>query len=80
MKVKIRAFGIAREILNGGAHEFIVENEVAVGDVRSLLIETYPEFDKLASLRFAVNTDYVTDEFILSEGDEVVIIPPVSGG
>ena len=40
----------------------------------------YPEFEKLKSLKFAVNEDYQEDGYRLKENDEVVIIPPVSGG
>jgi len=32
------------------------------------------------TVRFAVNQEYVAPETALHEGDEVVFIPPVSGG
>ena len=35
---------------------------------------------ELNTLSFAVNEEYRADDFVLSEDDEVVIIPPVSGG
>ena len=44
------------------------------------LEQKYPEFAKLQSLKFAVGENYQEDTFTLSENDEVVIIPPVSGG
>ncbi|MEM7109169.1 MAG: MoaD/ThiS family protein [Bacteroidota bacterium] len=44
-----------------------------------LLIE-YNTFADLASIAFAVNEEYQQDDFELKENDEVVIIPPVSGG
>ena len=40
----------------------------------------YEGFQKLQSINFAINEDYQEDHFLLKEGDEVVIIPPVSGG
>jgi molybdopterin converting factor small subunit len=40
----------------------------------------YHEFKKLQSINFAINEDYQEDNFQIHEGDEVVIIPPVSGG
>lgn len=55
-------------------------NGDSVGAVRKQLSETFPEFSKLSSLRFAVNADYVDDGYELKVGDEVVLIPPVSGG
>ena len=42
--------------------------------------EDYPEFEKLRSFTIAVNAEYRSDDFVLSAQDEVVIIPPVSGG
>ena len=51
-----------------------------MGDLKKALTKQYPEFEKLASLRFAVGEDYQEDDFELSEENEVVIIPPVSGG
>ncbi|WP_017661472.1 MoaD/ThiS family protein [Baaleninema simplex] len=41
----------------------------------------YPELQKWRELtRFGVNLQFVTPETPLRDGDEVVLIPPVSGG
>ena len=40
----------------------------------------FPDFEKLRSLSIAVNQEYREDDFLVKEGDEIVIIPPVSGG
>ncbi|MBI2909687.1 MAG: molybdenum cofactor biosynthesis protein MoaE [Chloroflexi bacterium] len=52
--------------------------------VASLLGKIKGQFPKLAalsdSLMVAVNAEYVTLDYILKEGDEVALIPPVSGG
>ncbi|WP_422353920.1 MoaD/ThiS family protein [Roseivirga pacifica] len=79
MKVTVTAFGIAKDILNKKQTE-IEYSGTTVADLRQQLIERFPEFAKLASLKFAVNTDYVSDDFVLNSNDEVVLIPPVSGG
>ena len=80
MLIHILAFGIAKDILN--QQKLVVELEAnrTVGDLRKNLIETHAGFSKLSSLRFAVNEEYVEDAFALNEGDEVILIPPVSGG
>lgn len=80
MKISITAFGIAKDILKQKQVELTCEADASIGDVRAELIAQYPEFRKLVSLKFAVNTEYVNDTFQLSEKDEVVLIPPVSGG
>lgn len=45
------------------------------------LVEQYPKLARLApSLAIAVNREYADAERILQAGDEVALIPPVSGG
>lgn len=80
MKIKLVAFGIARDILKDSIIYFLFTDGKTIGDLKNALIKQYPEFEKLASLRFAVGEDYQEDDFELSEENEVVIIPPVSGG
>jgi len=52
----------------------------SLSEVRGKLTTQFPAFKKLRSLQFAVNEDYQADEYSLNANDEVVIIPPVSGG
>lgn len=80
MQLKILAFGIAKEIV--GQFELPVElpEKATVGDLKSFLSSQYPDFQKLASLRVALNTEYANDSDALSPNDEIVLIPPVSGG
>ena len=80
MKIAITAFGIAKDILQQKQIELECSDSSSVGDVRDQLIQNFPEFEKLASLKFAVNTEYVADDYQLNANDEVVLIPPVSGG
>ncbi len=80
MKIQIVAFGIAKDILNGSSSEMEVDNGGNIADLKDMLLSRYPAFRELRSLRFAVNEEYREDDFRLSEKDEVVIIPPVSGG
>ena len=80
MQVKVVAFGIARDIIKGSQCSIELPGAGNLAELRSVLVGKYPEFDRLKSLRFAVNEEYQNDEFNLSANDEVVIIPPVSGG
>ena len=79
MKVKLVAYGIAREILKTKTLEFEFSGNT-IGDLKESLILGFPAFSKLRSLSFAVQENYQPDQFILQENEEVVIIPPVSGG
>ncbi len=80
MKVKLVAFGIARDIIKSSQVDFTLESGSTIGVLKNELTTQYPDFDALRSLRFAVHEDYQDDDFQLSDKDEVVIIPPVSGG
>lgn len=45
------------------------------------LLAEHPELEKWRSLtRFGVNLQFVEADAVLQDGDEVVLIPPVSGG
>ena len=81
MKVKVKFVAILRE--RAGIADFIKEMQdgSTVADLWAALQRDYP---KLAvpgiRLLYAVNQDYVTPERVLKDADEVVFIPPVSGG
>tara|TARA_R110001592_G_scaffold154837_4_gene384127 strand:- start:4232 stop:4489 length:258 start_codon:yes stop_codon:yes gene_type:complete len=80
MKIEVIAFGIAKDILNSNQVTLEMEEQSSVADVRQALVDLYPAFQGLASLQLAVNADYVNDDYLIKENDEVVLIPPVSGG
>ncbi|MBL7993884.1 MoaD/ThiS family protein, partial [bacterium] len=45
------------------------------------IVNVYPELEKYKPhSRVALNMEYVSPQTLLHEGDEVCIIPPVSGG
>lgn len=78
-KYKVKAFGITKDLLGG--REAIVETRGdTVGDLRLSLAEKYPQLSDLRSLYIAVNNDYAGDEIIITDSDEIALIPPVSGG
>ena len=79
MKHKIKAFGIAREILGGSEVEIEISGQT-VADLRLYLAQRYPTLQGLKSLFIAVNHNYADDQTLLRENDEIAVIPPVSGG
>ncbi|MBF2007306.1 MoaD/ThiS family protein [Chlorogloeopsis fritschii PCC 9212] len=55
--------------------------ESPVAAVRDRLIAEHPELNQWRDLtRFGINLTFVEADTILHDGDEVVLIPPVSGG
>ncbi|MDX1940357.1 MAG: MoaD/ThiS family protein [Saprospiraceae bacterium] len=80
MQVKILAFGVAKDIVGSRQFDFAISDHTTVEALRKNLHTQYPALEKLASMAIAVNGEYASDEVIISSGDEVVLIPPVSGG
>lgn len=80
MKIDIKAFGIARDILGNSTINLNIAAETSVESLMEQLKKEYPAFKELTSLAIAINTSYATPEQLIKEGDEVVIIPPVAGG
>lgn len=78
MKVRVKSYGIAREI---AGHDFEIEVDGnTVGDLRKAILSYYPALAGLSSLMIAVNAAYAEEETFIGPADEVVLIPPVSGG
>lgn len=80
MVLNILAFGIARDIVGGSLFSFHLTEGDSVADLKKALLQQYPKFGSLASLMIAVNTEYGQEDTILSEKDEIALIPPVAGG
>lgn len=80
MEIKLIAFGIAKDILEGSSIDYNIDPKSSIGDLKKKIVASYPDFKKLQSLKFAINEDYQNDNYELQTNDEVVIIPPVSGG
>ena len=81
MKVRMKCFATVRDIV--GQREILLDlphGTTAAGLLDQVVLE-HPRLRGLApSLLLAVNREYVERGRILVEGDEVALIPPVSGG
>ena len=80
MKVKILAFGIAKDILGNREMQLALPENATVAALRAQLTTQYPELKKLNTLAVAINGAYAENEATIEDSDEVVLIPPVSGG
>ncbi|NPA32527.1 MAG: molybdopterin converting factor subunit 1 [Aquificae bacterium] len=77
--VEVRYFSILREKL--GKDSETLPFEGSVRELKEKLKERYPNAEKLIdAVRVAVNEEYVNDDYKISQGDRVALIPPVSGG
>jgi molybdopterin synthase sulfur carrier subunit len=79
MRVQLRYFASIRETIGRRDEVYDVPDGTTVAALWRRLVEQHP---RLGGQRYrpAVNQEYVEPETRLSDGDEVVFIPPVSGG
>ena len=80
MKYKINLFGITKDIVGSNVTEIVVSQSADVQTVLGELKTNYPKLKDIKSLLIAVNNEYAELDLILSENDEIALIPPVSGG
>ncbi|HYW18713.1 MAG TPA: MoaD/ThiS family protein [Nodularia sp. (in: cyanobacteria)] len=79
--VKIKLFAAYQEAY--GVSELILKfpDGTPVSAVCDRLITEHPELSQWRDLtRFGINLIFVEPDSLLQDGDEVVLIPPVSGG
>jgi molybdopterin converting factor subunit 1 len=81
MRVKVRLFAGLREIVGAGELERELNEGATVEDLLNTFRVEYPALaDFRAHTVTAVNQEFATPDSLLSDGDEVAIFPPVSGG
>jgi MoaE-MoaD fusion protein len=76
MRVTVRLFAGLRERAGTGVRELELEDGATAGDVWAALALG----ERPGGLAVAVNRRYVGEAEPLADGDEVALIPPVSGG
>ena len=79
--IRVLFFGAAADRAGVRETELLVEDGVTLAEIWPLLVERHPDLAPMGeALAFAVNGEYARGETILSQGDEVAVLPPVSGG
>ncbi len=73
-------FGAAADL--AGTREVVIStSEATLEELWPLLTERHPALAPMRdNLAFAVNGEYARREDTVSPGDEVAVLPPVSGG
>ena len=86
MQVRVLCFGVSKDWL-GAASTVELPEGASVADLLECLREKLPariagplQEDALRGIAVSVNAEYATAGQVLREGDEVGLLPPVSGG
>ena len=81
IEVKVKLFAVYQEVFDASEIDLMLPASAQVSDVLASLIEQKPQLAKWREVtRFGVNLKFVEADTFLQQGDEVVLIPPVSGG
>ncbi len=80
MTIKTLFFGITRDVIGKSNIEFDLNEGQSIADFQSILAKNYSGLTDIKSYAFAVNEEYVNEDYIIKENDIIAIIPPVSGG
>ncbi len=81
LTVTLKLFAAYQEACGVSEMQLDLPANTTVAEVRDRLIADHPELRQWRDLtRFGVNLQFVEPETQLQDGDEVVLIPPVSGG
>lgn len=81
IKVLVKLFAAYQDALGVPEVELSVPTQTPVSAICDRLIHQHPELAQWRDLtRFGINLQFVSPDTPLQAGDEVVLIPPVSGG
>jgi molybdopterin converting factor subunit 1 len=81
MRVRVRLFASLREVLGAGELEIDLPAAATAEEAWQRLVLDQPALgDRRRGLLASINRRYAPFDSPLAEGDELVFIPPVSGG
>lgn len=81
MKVKVKYFAVCHEMFGRDEEDMDLPEGAVLMDILKRLEEEVPEIAEFYEvMQMSVNWDYATPATQLLDGDEVALIPPVTGG
>ncbi len=81
IQVTIKLFAIFQEVYGVDQMQIELELGTNVSQIFDRLVSQHPHLEQWRSLtRYAINLNFVEPDTVLNNGDEIALIPPVSGG
>lgn len=79
--IKVLFFGAAADRAGTRETELEVRDGATLAEIWPLIVEQHSHLAPMRdTLAFAVNGEYARGDDVVSSGDEVAVLPPVSGG
>ena len=79
MQINIQYFGLIAEAVQKTTEVLVLPEACSVVDLQQQLLEVYPML-KGKEFKIAVNHQLESDATLLSESDEIALLPPFAGG
>ena len=81
INISVKLFAIYQETYQQDEITMQLDDPATVKSVADQIFREHPELEEWREVtRYGVNMNFVDDHTLLKDGDEVVLIPPVSGG
>ena len=89
MKIKVELFGASREFSKNNLIEFDIKNNATIKDIRDEMInyleinfDGNKNFKKIVetSAFCSENNNIISDNYKITKGEKIAIIPPIGGG
>jgi molybdopterin synthase catalytic subunit/molybdopterin converting factor small subunit len=81
MRIRVLFFGILKDLAGRSSESIELSDHARLGDVLSHYEERIPRMREFAtSIATSLNQEYASGDAKLKPGDEVALLPPVSGG
>jgi len=81
VRVRVLYFGIVRERIGVAEEAVDLASGTTVAGLAGILSARHGDLAAgVEKIRMAVNLEYVDSSHVLAPGDEIAVIPPVSGG
>ncbi|MCL4543204.1 MAG: molybdopterin converting factor subunit 1 [Chloroflexi bacterium] len=81
MHIRVRLFASLRELAGTSESVLALADGSSVLDAWQACVSRWPALEKVRqSIALAVNHDFVRADTLLKDGDELALLPPVSGG
>jgi molybdopterin synthase sulfur carrier subunit len=79
--ITVKLFAAYQEAYGLSEIQLILPDQTPANFVLDRIIKEHPELAKFQDItRFGINLEFVSPDTRLQHGDELVLIPPVSGG
>jgi molybdopterin converting factor small subunit len=81
IEVKVSFFSFFKDMTGCAGCTEVMPNASQLGTLIEALVKRFPKLEPMQkSMLLAVGVEYQTREYVLQDGDEVSLFPPVQGG